>query len=111
MCLGTQDWRWPDDSALNGPLASKQFFDQVLPIRLEIGGNVIQDAAEGADPQWLVSRDGDMVLRPFQGGGESHVTASLTNEPVVISAQQSGQFLPPDVSGQSHTGTISSLTR
>lgn len=73
-------------------LASEERLHKLLARHAQMVRDIGQNARQGSEPQWVVQRNGDVVLIGASRG-EPQVTARLPHGRVADTAQQFGQPL------------------
>ena len=93
------------------PKLGEQFFCQLIAREFEIAGNVSEDLRKGADFQWRMRGDGDMVLSSLKTRRQAHVAAGLASDLITVAAQDAGEVIAAEVARKFHAGMTSSFTR
>ena len=71
---------------------------------------VLEDLPQGANPQRLVSRNGEVLLLGARTSGQPHVTARLASQRIAMAAKALGQKLAIDIPRDLHRASSSCFT-
>lgn len=96
--------------ALDPSLTEEELVGDLLPVALEIGGNIRENRGERPYPQCAVAWDRDVVLATPDCGRESEMASRLASRLVPELREGTGKLRAGKIARQSQAGMTSSRT-
>ena len=89
---------------------SEKKLQEILTAKAVMSRDLAEDRGECPDPQWIMPRDGDVVLAVLDGG-QAEMAAGLTGDLIAEASECTTKVIAGQAAGQPHGAMTSSRTK